>query len=157
MEMQKALWMYCGRSIFYPVSSFFFFSFFLADRTPIISQTNTKHSLKAQNKGLETWYNNWRWASVVGWSQQSLIARGDIWTFGWRLWLSVSVDGQQGHSMKGSMRRLGSLTRTLITSHQSFHLQTPSQNISHRANANVVIFIRFVPSRAAVLQMCTRF
>lgn len=43
------------------------FSPLFADRTPIISQTNTKqHPSKPQNKGLETWYNNWSWVSIVG-------------------------------------------------------------------------------------------
>lgn len=58
-----------------------FFPPFFADRTPIISQTNTKqHPLKHQNKSPETWYNNWSWVSIVGSSQESLIARGDSWT-----------------------------------------------------------------------------
>lgn len=70
----KALWplYFLSQVIFSPL---------FADRTPIISQTNTKqHPLKRQNKSLETWYNNWSWVSRAGSSQESLIAWGDSWT-----------------------------------------------------------------------------
>lgn len=115
----KALW-----SLYF-LSQVIFFSPF-ADRTPIISQTNTKkHPSKPQNKSLETWYNNWSWVSIVGLSQESVMAWGDRWTeeaFGCGLWPSVSVGGHWGRDMKkklwkvrGHLQQLSSLSITHFT------------------------------------------